>query len=193
MKSQIAWEVRIVLCELRLGRKPRSVSSHLHYLLFCLICFWQMSFPAFFTKSLQVLKTFSNVLLSSFENVSVFSNNPYILTKHSFVLSWRISFFHFFYQKLLKCLVFFPFFLFVKKKENNYMSLPVWFFLFFWVRKKVSLNNLTCFWTLTFFCSLSSQNVFPLFLFFLFFEDSHQFDYSFSVFFSFYIFFKKTC
>ena len=48
VKSQIASVVRIVLCELRHGRKPRSVSSHLHHLLFTLICFWQMSLPVFF-------------------------------------------------------------------------------------------------------------------------------------------------
>ena len=71
-------------CE-RLGRKPRSVSSHLHYLLFSLICFLEMSFPALFTKSRHVLKTFSNVLLSSFE-IFLKKNNPYVLTKSFFSL-----------------------------------------------------------------------------------------------------------
>ena len=56
VKSQIARVVRIVLCELRLGRKPRPVSFHLLYLLFSLLCFWQMSLPAFFTISHHILK-----------------------------------------------------------------------------------------------------------------------------------------
>ena len=37
VKSQIARVVKIVLCELRLERKPRSMSSRIHYLLFSLI------------------------------------------------------------------------------------------------------------------------------------------------------------
>ena len=89
VKNQIACVARIVLCELRLRRKPRSVSSHLHYLLFSPICFWQMSFPAFFTISHHVLKTFSNVLLSSFEN-AFFQTILTSWQKHSFVLSGRI-------------------------------------------------------------------------------------------------------
>ena len=34
VKNQIACAVNIVLCELRFGRKPRSMSSHLHHVLF---------------------------------------------------------------------------------------------------------------------------------------------------------------
>ena len=40
-------------------------------------------------------------------------------------------------------------------------------FLSLFFEKKFPFFNLTCFWTLTLFCSLSSVTVFPLFLFFL--------------------------
>ena len=40
VKSQIACSVRIVLCELRLGWWSRSMSSHLHYLLFSFTFFF---------------------------------------------------------------------------------------------------------------------------------------------------------
>ena len=124
VKSQIACVVEIVLCEMRLGRKPRSVSSHLHYLLFSLIWFWQMSFPAFFTTSHHVLKTFSNVLPSSFENVSPQS----LHSDRNIVLFFleRSSFFFSFFQKMLILAFFFD------------LSLPLPYF------SKLNLFRKTC-------------------------------------------------
>ena len=58
VKSQIACSVRIVLCELRLGWWSRSMSSHLHYLLFSF-----SFFVASFLKRVSLCH-FSNVYFS---------------------------------------------------------------------------------------------------------------------------------
>ena len=47
VKSQIACVVKIVLSELQLEREPRSMSAHLHYLLFSLKFFDLFPFPLF--------------------------------------------------------------------------------------------------------------------------------------------------
>ena len=59
VKSHVACGGKIVVCELRFGHKPRSMSSHLHYLLFsCIFCdifSEKKSRSRFFTKSLHFL------------------------------------------------------------------------------------------------------------------------------------------
>ena len=61
VKSQIACVVEIVLCELQLERKPRSMSAHFHYFLFSLKFFEHLfPFPLFHF----ILKSFLMVYYS---------------------------------------------------------------------------------------------------------------------------------
>ena len=102
VKSQIACVVKIVLCELRLERKPRSMSCNLHHLLFsfqffCNIFSCKMSPHPFFTVSLHILRFFECFTILIWK---CFSNNPCILTRTQFCSFWRIFFFfEFFFLK----------------------------------------------------------------------------------------------
>ena len=109
VKSQIACVVKVVLCELRLERKPRSMSSHLHYYLFSSNIFVSYSlkfYPSrFFTISLQI--KFSNVLLFSFE----FFQMILVVWQKKFCSCWRDILFCFFTVIFFLVLSTFSFFL----------------------------------------------------------------------------------
>ena len=100
VKNQIACVVKMVLC----GRKPRSTSSHLHYLPFSFTFFFVTSFLKkypfrFLTFSSIFLKKYSHVLLFSFENVlpltlSIWQNHAVFFMEGSscFLDCLRVSF-----------------------------------------------------------------------------------------------------
>ena len=103
VKNQIACVVKIVLCELRIGRKPQSMSSLLHYLLFlnCCICFCFPSLSLSFIF-LSIVSVFSSLLYYCF-----LSPFPFVHSSHyslsPFFLFFSTSLFLFCYLFLLHC------------------------------------------------------------------------------------------
>ena len=122
VKSQIAWVVKIVLCGLRHGRKPRSMSSLLHCLCFSffvtsfltIICFFQSIFS--FLSS-----TFNKEKHSLFFEKNGNTTSPFLWSKNLCLCSLFVQF-----KSLHWILIFFDF-----KKQNKICTLHFFEKIFF--------------------------------------------------------------
>ena len=159
--KQIACSVRNVLCELRHGRKPRSMSSLLHYLLVSLffwnilsekiLLFW-ISFP-FYCPTFQHKETLSFLWTECEHNISFFvvknifvcalcCSNLFFGFSFSFIFQKQNKFPHFIVSKKKKTFSFYFFVIVVEKKNSWFCKKKT--FVSFWFTSLFAHSCLFC-------------------------------------------------